>query len=324
MRPVGHGQRVDAGAARHFHVVRGVADHQHMFHRCAQLFHDFLQHRRVGLGRRLVGAARRRKIRLQAGRLQRALQPAPALAGRDRQQTGLRQSLQQSFYAGKQPYRSVARQERPAIELYELGVALCRQAGDREPQRILQPEADDVARAAAVGHLEPELGACLLDAFDDGAGGIDQRAIPVEDDERIAHGCSTKARMSSGSFASNSTCSPLIGCANSSSRACRNSRRTPCFASAWLSEKSPYLSSPRIGCPAWARCTRIWCVRPVSRRTSRTLQSLPLFSALTRVTASRPPSPTLTRRSPFAETYLRSGARISSVVLSRTPFTTAT
>src|SRR6266480_2223086 len=198
----------------------------------------------------IVGAARRRKIRLQAGRLQRALQPAPALAGRDRQQTGLRQGLQQSFYAGKQPYRIFALQEMLAIELYELGVALRRQSGDREPQRILQPEADDMARAAAVRHLEAELGACLLDAFDDGAGGIDQRAIPVEDDERIAHGCSTKARMSSGRFASSSTCSPLIGCANSSRRARSNSLRTPCVTISWLSDKSPYFTSPKIGCPA--------------------------------------------------------------------------
>jgi hypothetical protein len=37
--------------------------------------------------------------------------------------------------------------------------------------------------------------------------------------------------------------------------------------SAWRSIQgptSPYTSSPRMGCPWWARCTRIWWVRPVS------------------------------------------------------------
>ena len=28
--------------------------------------------------------------------------------------------------------------------------------------------------------------------------------------------------------------------------------------------RPPYTGSPTIGKPVWARCTRIWCVRPVS------------------------------------------------------------
>src|SRR6267378_3970836 len=225
------------------------------------------------LRRGLVGAARRRKIRLQTACLQRAIEPAAALAGGDGQPAGPRQIFHQLFYAREQPHRLFARQEMPAVEPDELGIALRGQTGDRETQRIVQPEADDVARALPVRHLESQVGARLLDAFDDGAGGIDQCAIPVEDDERVAHArrLSMNSCMSLGSFDSKRIPSPVSGCANPSRRACRKRRRTPSFAIAWFSGKSPYLSSPRIGCPACARWTRIWCVRPVSRRTSRTL-----------------------------------------------------
>ena len=55
--------------------------------------------------------------------------------------------------------------------------------------------------------------------------------------------------MSSGSGDSNAIALPSTGCRNASRRACRNSRFTPCRASARLSSKSPYLSSPSTGWP---------------------------------------------------------------------------
>src|SRR5450830_621789 len=57
--------------------------------------------------------------------------------------------------------------------------------------------------------------------------------------------------------------SPLTGCLNCNRQACRNMRLSPCLTRRLLSSKSPYLSSPAIACPLLARCTRIWCVRPV-------------------------------------------------------------
>ena len=44
------------------------------------------------------------------------------------------------------------------------------------------------------------------------------------------------------------------------------SASVPASASALFHAKSPYLSSPASGKPRCVRCTRIWCVRPVSAR----------------------------------------------------------
>ena len=57
--------------------------------------------------------------------------------------------------------------------------------------------------------------------------------------------------------------------------ACRNMRERPNFPSAAFASASPYFASPATGWPAYAACTRIWCVRPVLIDTSRSDARLP-------------------------------------------------
>src|SRR5258706_12237 len=97
-----------------------------------------------------------------------------------------------------------------------------------------------------------------------------------------------------------------IGCAKESLAACRNMRFSPCFFRARLSSKSPYLSSPRTGWPRCARCTRIWCVRPVRSSASRRLNSAPRSTRRNTVSASWPSAETETRFSPALLTCLAS------------------
>lgn len=61
----------------------------------------------------------------------------------------------------------------------------------------------------------------------------------------------------------NSSGSALSGCRKPIRQACSAIRFSPAAASCRLRAKSPYFSSPRMGNPRCARCTRIWCVRPV-------------------------------------------------------------
>ena len=103
---------------------------------------------------------------------------------------------------------------------------------------------------------------------------------------------------------------PTAGCTTVSLHACRNMRFSPCRASALLSSKSPYLSSPAIGKPRWARCTRIWCVRPVFSSASSRLQSRARLRAAGRPCAPAAPSSLDARRAarPSRSTYLCSGS----------------
>src|SRR6185295_6425757 len=162
------------------------------------------------------------------------------------------------------------RQEVLAVQRHKVRVAACRKLRHGPAQRVVQPQADDVARPLLVRHRQAHLAGRLPDAFGDGAGRVDDRAVPVEDDERIPHASlsSMKLFISPGTSALKASAAPERGCLKDRLAACRNSRLTPCLASSWLSGKSPYLSSPSTGCPACARCTRIWCVRPVISRTS--------------------------------------------------------
>ena len=63
-------------------------------------------------------------------------------------------------------------------------------------------------------------------------------------------------------------------------------QRQPCEKAA----VAPYLRSPSTGCPRWASCTRIWCFRPVSRRTSSSVARGNLRSVRYRKRASWEPA----------------------------------
>src|SRR5690606_8390198 len=87
--------------------------------------------------------------------------------------------------------------------------------------------------------------------------------------------------------------------ANSIDAACRSRRLSPaCSRRRRLTSGSPYLSSPATGCPMCCACTRIWCVRPVSIRTSQYECPPRRSSARKWLSEGFPPSLTCTWRSP--------------------------
>src|SRR5437763_11302844 len=143
-----------------------------------------------------------------------------------------------------------------AVTLDEFGDMLGHQPRHGKTQRILQPQADDMARLLLRRHLQPEIAGGEADAFGDAARGIDDGPVPVEDQQPVLHSCSANAAMSPGSLASRRKRSPVSGWTKARRLACRKSRLTPRLARARLSSKSPYLSSPSTGCSACARCTR--------------------------------------------------------------------
>ena len=69
------------------------------------------------------------------------------------------------------------------------------------------------------------------------------------------------------------------------------------FLRSLLKSRSPYLSSPRTGCPIAAICTRIWCVRPVKSSISTRLAS-PSVVSTQKLSSQRsaPASPSRQRR----------------------------
>src|SRR5688572_13815322 len=185
-------------------------------------------------------------------------------------------------------------------------------------ERIAQAHADDESRVLVARYGEPEIAASRLQRLDDCFGGVHQRAVPVEHQEieTLAHHAgvrkqSRKFWRSIGSADSNARLSAVRGWWITALHACRNIRLRPFRASSLLSAKSPYLSSPRIGKPRCARCTRIWCVRPVLSSASSKLYPFSRVRRRIRVWDGSPPSRTLTRRSPEGRTYLVSGSSTS-------------
>src|SRR5690606_20169183 len=133
-----------------------------------------------------------------------------------------------------------------------------------------QPEADDLARPGRLQRRQRHVVGGGLHAADYTPGGIHQGAVPVENDQPIAHRCppfsrkvSSACSKASSSGACRSSCSPLSGWRKRSERACRHSRVIPRAASSVLTAGLPYLLSPTSGKPACCAWTRIWWVRPV-------------------------------------------------------------
>jgi hypothetical protein len=83
-----------------------------------------------------------------------------------------------------------------------------------------------------------------------------------------------KAANSGGSGMVKERGSPVTGCGNARWNACRKKRETVNLRAdapfpRGIFRDHPYTSSPTIGQPRWAQCTRTWWVRPVSSRNSR-------------------------------------------------------
>src|SRR5262249_48293296 len=111
----------------------------------------------------------------------------------------------------------------------------------------------------------------------------------------------TRLAMSVGRGLLKRTRLPVTGCTNASSPAW-SAWRSSASSAAWVGgerlrtlalKPEPYVMSPRSGWPIWARCTRIWCVRPVSRVSCRRLATglavgPYVSSTVYRVTACRP------------------------------------
>ena len=268
---------------------------------------------RLGVG--LVGAARGAKQRLQAGRLERR---GRGRGGSCRSRSRARCCLRQTPRAARACRRTAASCPRARGNACgscadELRVALGRQLGHRDAQRIVQAEADDVARRArASGTGRPDVARRLRMQSAIVAGGVDDRAVPVEHQQPVAHGrLSMNACISAGS--GDSSFMRLAGQRMAEGELRRvQQQRAAC--SSRLSAKSPYLSSPTTGWPACARCTRIWCVRPVSSRTSSRLSCAAALEDLDpgHARPCRRPAP-LTRRSPGAGDILVQRSRSSSV-----------
>jgi hypothetical protein len=70
-----------------------------------------------------------------------------------------------------------------AVALGELAVALARDVGRGVAERVGEAEADDVARVAVARDRGAEIGARRLDATRDQARRVEQRSVPVEDDQ---------------------------------------------------------------------------------------------------------------------------------------------
>ena len=225
-----------------------------------ELRHQLQQHRRVRLRRGLVGAARSANRAFRPWT--RARGRARAGSCRSRWRAGARRKGPSS---SRMPANSCIESSRArkccGSSRRTPGTRLGRQLRHHDAQRVVQAEADDVARALALGHREAEVAArswmhsTIVDRR------IDDRAVPVEHEQAVFHGSVRHATFIVGR---QRRLEPhrLAG-QRMAKRELAAQEHAPPRAPAPCSAKSPYLSSPRIGCPACARCTRIWCVRPV-------------------------------------------------------------
>ena len=181
--------------------------------------------------------------------------------------------------------------------------------------RVVQPEADDVARAlarrapAGPGRGSPP--ACIRRWRAGESISVPSQSNTMQPSTSRQPFASTKLCISAGSGAERSfSVSSVSGWRSASRAACRNRRFTPCFASSRLSSKSPYLSSPSDRM-AGVREVHADLVRAAGQQPDFEQAEVGAFlrATRTRVTASLPSSCTATRRSPWASTYLCSDSR---------------
>ena len=171
--------------------------------------------------------------------------------------------VQQLAHAGEELHRVLAREEMLAVARDELGIALGRQL--RAPRcacASCSPRPMTWLARSRVGHRAGRARGSPR--------GCTRRSSPAES-MIVPSQSNTSSRYftaasSPGTPASRpaaaTRASPARRSAGGGTRASpRAGAAAAC--SRRLSAKSPYLSSPTTGCPACARCTRIWCVRPV-------------------------------------------------------------
>jgi hypothetical protein len=182
--------RVHPRAPGHLQIVGGVADHHRIRGVHAQLVQDVEEHLRMGLRERFVGRAGGMEQAAEARLLQGVVQSPAALAGGDRQEvSGVRQLAQHLLHSREQK-RRVAIGGGPMLP-----VAL----EDAAEESLVASRADDLNRlpqaeadGAADGHLgqlpQRQLTDGALGAGHDGADGVHQRPVPVEDQEAEGRG----------------------------------------------------------------------------------------------------------------------------------------
>ena len=186
-----------------------------------------------------------------------------------------------------------------------------------------------MARPRVVGHRQAEVAAGRLDAATIAPGRVDQRAVPVEDEqvEPLRHGRLRPFSLREEALAVRRAAAPELDSprrrADGRTRAraaCRNMRFRPRCASARFSSKSPYLSSPTIGKPE-VREVHADLVRAPGLELASTAGVKSPQRCGPAGTSVRDVAPALGRRSRGARrsavTYLRSGS--STSLLPRRP-----
>ena len=213
----------------------------------AELAHQLQQHARVGLARpSRRRCAWRRTCPCSCACASACVQPAPALAGGHRQPVVARlQRLQHLQRAGEQHQLVLAREVVVAVAVRRArGSARAAGRARRAAARRPGPGRSRRPRRASLGTAHADVAARVLDAAHDQRGGVEQRAVPVEDDEVEA--CAARSGLhahaswsssvthSAGSGASSSTRSPLAGWSNAAAahagtcvRSARARRRAP-------------------------------------------------------------------------------------------------
>lgn len=181
---------------RHEQIVRGVAYHQRLRGRDAEFIHQLVEHEGIGFAGRLVGRARGVKQMAQPCGVECLIKASAAFAGGHRQQmAAILQGAQHFMHAVEQGDVVLAFAVLLAKGLRQQGHAMCRHIRCHRLQRALQVQADDVARIIGARGRAAYFGHCRLEAAHNAACRVEQRSIPVENDEGVALGRKCGDRM---------------------------------------------------------------------------------------------------------------------------------
>ncbi len=153
----------------------------------ADPIHQPLEHVRMRLGQAFVGAARRREELAEPLLRERAVETRARLARRDgEQEAGPRKLGEQFARARVELDLRIACNEMVAVARGKIRVAVGREPGRDMLQRIGKAETDHVPRIEVGRHRLSQIPARLLQRVRDDRRRVDQRPVPVEDDEREA------------------------------------------------------------------------------------------------------------------------------------------
>ena len=185
MVAVGHTDGKSPGVARHFDVKAGVADHHCVSRLGRGLAVGGPDHVRRWLAGVVVGGLQRVKEAAEAVVGERAVQPAPVLAGdHGHENLVVGQGGQRGFNAGVGPLADVAALALPAEgppvglgQLQHFGAA-----GLRRPvlDAQLQRQSHDLPHLIRARGRERRAGKGFNAGIDDGGEAVDQRAVHVE------------------------------------------------------------------------------------------------------------------------------------------------